>query len=62
MSDDKLSFEGLMRDPTGQELGDLTPPNGRYIPARLRKAVFERDQYACFYSGKRGPMTLFPAE
>lgn len=29
------------------------PPTGKYIPAKLRKEVYERDQYACFYCGKR---------
>lgn len=49
----KLTFDQLMREATGEEIAALTPPHGRYIPAKLRKAVFERDQYACFYCGKR---------
>ena len=30
-----------------------SPPTGKYIPAALRKAVYERDQYACFYCGRK---------
>ncbi len=45
-----------------EEISDIVPPTGSYIPAKLRKAVYERDQYACFYSGKKGPMTLLSAE
>lgn len=30
-----------------------TPPRGAYIPAKLRKAVYKRDQYACYICGRK---------
>ena len=29
-----------------------TPPTGKYIPARVRVAVYKRDQDACFFCGR----------
>lgn len=29
------------------------PPTGKYIPAKMRKAIYERDQYACYMCGRK---------
>ncbi len=64
MTDKKRTYDELMREASGEEIAALTPPTGRYIPVKLRKAVFERDGYACFFCGKhqdqlaKGDLTL----
>lgn len=30
-----------------------SPPTGKYIPAKMRKAIYERDQYACYMCGRK---------
>lgn len=46
------TFDQLMREATPEEISAMTPPHGRYIPVKLRRAVYKRDQYACFFCGK----------
>ncbi len=29
------------------------PPTGNYIPAKMRKAIYERDQHACYLCGRK---------
>ena len=48
MTDKQKTFDQLMEELSPEEIEALTPPSGRYIPAKLRKAVYERDGYTCF--------------
>ena len=64
MTDKQKTFDQLMRELTPEEIEAMTPPHGKYIPAKLRKAIYERDGYTCFYCGKhveqmaKGELTL----
>ena len=46
------TFDQLMREGTLDEIKAASPPTGRYIPAKVRKAAYERDHYTCFFCGK----------
>ena len=50
--------QGLTRN--GNRLEDLSylPRPEHYIPADLRRQVYERDAYRCRYCGKRGPLSV----
>jgi hypothetical protein len=48
MTDKKLTYDELMREATGEEIAAAAPPTGRYIPKKLRAAVYGRDGYPCF--------------
>lgn len=52
MTDKKLTYDEILRDGTPEEIALATPPTGRYIPVKLRRQVYERDGYACFFCGK----------
>ena len=58
MTTKKKTFDQLMQELTPEEIAAFTPPTGRYIPAALRKAVYERDGSPAF----TGLFRLFLAE
>ena len=58
------TFDQLMREGTPEEISAAAPPTGKYIPKKLREAVFDRYGRACFFCGKtedqlaKGDLTL----
>lgn len=52
MTAKKKTYNEILREGTPEEIALATPPTGRYISVILRRAVFERDGYACFFCGK----------
>ena len=64
MTGKKKTYNEILRDGTPEEIALATPPTGRYISVKLRRSVFERDGWACFFCGKhrdelkKGDLTL----
>lgn len=60
----KKTFDQIGREGTPEEIAATMPPAGKYIPAAMRRAVYQRDNYTCFFCGKhveqmdKGELTL----
>ena len=54
----KKTYDQIAREGSLAEISAAMPPTGKYIPVKIRRAVYERDGHACFFCGSKDKLSL----
>ena len=54
----KKTYDQIAREGSPEEISATLPPTGKYIPVKIRRAVYERDGHVCFFCGSGDKLSL----